>query len=272
MACVPCDSAATFVTLPGGRFTGTTAGGGSNQGSCGGGAAPESIFKLELFAKSDLFVTTHGTGFNTVLYLRRGGCCGAEVACNDDADGHTTSVISPRGLDPGTYYVFVDGAGSDDAGPFTVDIYARPPRRIAAEACGSATRIGSGALAGNTCGFQDDYSPLAGCTSALGGSNGLDQVFYFVLDQATDVTFSTCENTCIDTVLYVRDVCNVGSSQRACDDDSCRASGACQPAGNQVQSLLTTTLAAGVHYLVLDTFSAAQVPCGDFTINATGIP
>src|SRR4249920_2111763 len=25
VACVPCDSAATFVTLPGGRFTGTTA-------------------------------------------------------------------------------------------------------------------------------------------------------------------------------------------------------------------------------------------------------
>ena len=39
-----------------------------------------------------------------------------------------------------------------------------------------------------------------------------------------------------------------------------------------VQSNLTDQLAAGVHYLFLDTFAAAQVPCGDFTITATGIP
>jgi len=48
--------------------------------------------------------------------------------------------------------------------------------------------------------------------------------------------------------------------------------GACQPAGNSVQSNLGTTLAAGVHYLFLDTFAAAQGLCGDFTITATGIP
>ena len=104
------------------------------------------------------------------------------------------------------------------------------------------------------------------------GANGLDQVYYFVLDQKTSVTFSTCDNTCIDTVLYVRDVCSQAGAQNVCDDDSCRATGACQPEGNMVQSNLTTTLTEGVHYLFLDTFAAAQVPCGDFTITSTGIP
>ncbi len=271
LACEPCDSAATFVTLPGGRFTGTTSGASTNQGSCGGGDAPEAVYKLELTTKSDLFVATHGTGFNTVLYVRD-GCCGPEIACNDDADAHSTSAISQRGLDPGTYYIYVDGATSGDAGAFTVDIYAMPAATNAAETCGNPLPLAAGATTGNTCGFQDDYSPPDGCSMAVAGANGLDQVYYFVLDQKTSVTFSTCDNTCIDTVLYVRDVCNENSAQTVCDDDSCRASGACQPDGNTVQSHIATTLAAGIHYLFLDTFAAAQVPCGDFTITATGIP
>jgi len=81
LACGPCDSAATFITLPGGRFKGTTAAGsaGENQGSCGGASAPESVFKIELFTTSDLFITTHGTQFDTVVYLRQGACSGAEA-------------------------------------------------------------------------------------------------------------------------------------------------------------------------------------------------
>jgi len=99
LSCGACDSVATFVTLPGGRFTGTTSGDSAIQGTCGGGDAPEAVYKLVLSVKSDLFATTHGTGFNTVLYLRR-GCCGTEVACNDDADGRGTSMLAQRGWIP----------------------------------------------------------------------------------------------------------------------------------------------------------------------------
>ena len=271
-ACGACGPAARFVTLPGGRFTGTTAGDSASAGSCGGDDAPEAVFKLELSASSDLFVTTHGTGFDTVVYLRRGACCGDEIDCNDDADGRGTSVLAARGLAPGTYYITVDGASDGDAGDFTVDIYATPASTNLAEACGSPIRIGSDPVTGNTCGYQDDYGPLPGCSTALSGTNGLDQVYYFVLDEPGDVRFSTCNDTCIDTVLYVRDVCNDSSSQRACDDDSCRASGSCLPDGNQVQSRVSATLGAGVHYLVLDTYAASQIPCGAFTIAPNGVP
>ena len=87
-----------------------------------------------------------------------------------------------------------------------------------------------------------------------------------------DVIFSQGDPS--DTVLYLREVCSdgSGSSVRACDDDDCRASGSCQSAGNPVQSRVTATLDAGVHYLVLDTFAAAQVPCGAFTITPAGVP
>ena len=160
LACGACDSVARFVTLPGGRFMGTTSGDSANEGTCGGSGAPEAVFKIVLNDKSDLFVTTHGTGFDTVLYLRN-GCCGPEVACNDDADGRKTSVLSQRGLVPGTYYIYVDGATSADAGPFTVDIYATPAAVNPGEACGNPLPIAAGATPGNTCGFQDDYSPPA---------------------------------------------------------------------------------------------------------------
>jgi hypothetical protein len=276
LACGTCDSAATFITLPGGRFKGTTATGsaGDNHGSCGGDGAPESVFKIELFSASDLFITTHGTQFDTVVYLRRGCCAGDEVACNDDADGLGTSVIAERALAAGTYYIFVDGAADVEAGDFTLDVYATPMAEHAAEACGRPERIAAGEVTGNTCGAHDDYSPPRGCSSAVSGPNGLDQVYYFVLDQPGNVTFSTCDNTCIDSVLYLREVCSDGSgaSSRGCDDDDCRASGACQPAASQVQSRVTATLNAGVHYLVLDTFAAAQSGCGAFTITPSGVP
>jgi hypothetical protein len=271
LACGACDGMiTTFVKVPGGRFMGMTSGASANEGTCGGGSAPETVFKLVLDSKSDLFVTTHGTGFNTVLYLRD-GCCGRELACNDDAGGRDTSVLSQRGLLPGTYYIYVDGATSADVGSFTVDIYMTPAGANPGEACGTPLPIAAGATPGNTCGFQDDYSPPTGCSNPA-GANGLDQVYYFVLDQKSSETFSTCDSTCIDTVLYLRDVCSEGGAPDECDDDSCRATGSCQPAGNMVQSNLATTLTAGVHYLFLDTFAAAQVPCGDFTITATGIP
>jgi hypothetical protein len=276
LACGPCDSTATFITLPGGRFKGTTAPGsaGNNRGSCGIGNAPESVFKIELFTTSDLFITTHGTEFDTVVYLRRGCCGGEEVACNDDADGRGSSVIAERALPAGTYYIYVDGAADNEAGDFTLDVYATPTASHAADACGRPERIADAEVSGNTCGAHDDYSPPGGCSSAVSGPNGLDQVYYFVLDEPGSVTFSTCNNTCIDTVLYLRDVCSDGGggSARGCDDDDCRAAGACQPASAQVQSRVTATLSAGVHYLVLDTFAAAQVPCGAFTITPSGVP
>jgi hypothetical protein len=278
LGCAPCDSAATFITLPGGRFTGSTvpspARPSENQGSCGGGAAPEAVFKIELFSTSDLFITTHGTGFDTVVYLRRGGCCGDEVACNDDADGRGTSVIAQRALAAGTYYIYVDGADRGEEGDFTLDVYATPMAAHTAEACGRPERISADPVTGDTCGAQDDYSPPGGCSSAVSGPNGLDQVYYFVLDAPGTVSFNTCTNTCIDTVLYLREVCSdgTGGSVRGCHDDDCRASGSCQPTNNQVQSRVSATLDAGVHYLVLDTFAAAQVACGAFTITPVGVP
>ena len=90
-----------------------------------------------LTQKSDVFVTTHGTAFDTVIYMRSGAAAAAEIACNDDADNRKTSVLTSRGLGPGTYYIFVDGANGGASGDFTVDIYATPATINATDNCGS---------------------------------------------------------------------------------------------------------------------------------------
>ena len=78
-------------------------------------------------------------------------------------------MLSQRGLVPGTYYIYVDGASSADAGPFTIDIYAMPAATNPGEACGIPLPIAAGATPGNTCGFQDDYSPPAGVQQRRAG-------------------------------------------------------------------------------------------------------
>jgi hypothetical protein len=260
-----CEGTAINVPLPGGRFTGSE-GAWANAGSCGGAAAPETAYRLVLTAASDVFVTTHGTGFDTVVYMRR-GCCGAELGCNDNADGRNTSVLAQTDVPPGVYYIFVDGATAAAAGAFTVDIYATPTSDHSADACGNPTRIANAPVAGNTCGYRHDYDPQQGCLNA---TSSYDAVYYFVLDTPSMVSFNTCAGTCIDSVLYVRDVCSVGSSQRLCADDSCDAPESCF--SNSHQTRLSGTLSAGVHYLVLDTYpDGPPVTCGAFTITPTGI-
>ncbi len=268
-----CDTNAVTVTLPGGRFTGTTSGSSSDHGSCGGDKAPEAVFKLVLTQKSDLFVTTHGTAFDTVIYLRSNTCCGAESACNNDADNRKTSVLTARGLGAGTYYVFVDGANGGASGDFTVDIYATPATINATDNCGSPARIANLPVTGTTCGMNDDFTPVMGCLVAPATTSG-DGVYYFVLDaNSTMVTFSTCTNTCIDTALYVRDVCTsaAATNQKSCNDNFCGpAVGSMCPLGPPVQSRTVATLGPGVHYLVVDSHAGGS--CGSFTVSPNGVP
>jgi len=270
-----CESSAVTVTLPGGRFTGTTSGSSTDRGTCGGNQAPEAVFKLVLTQKSDVFVTTHGTTFDTVIYMRN-GCCGSEVACNDDLDNRKTSVLTSRNLAAGTYFIFVDGANGGASGDFTVDIYANPTTINATDNCGSPARIANLPVTGTTCGMNDDFTPNMGCLVGPGATTSGDGVYYFVLDaNSTAITFSTCTNTCIDTVLYVRDVCTTASTQKSCNDNFCAPAVGSMCAGplNPVQSRTAATLGPGVHYLVVDSHSGgAASSCGSFTVTPTGVP
>jgi hypothetical protein len=113
-----------------GRPFGATTTSGSDKfvTSCGGtdagASGPDRVFKLSVTARSTVRVVVTAPAFDAAVALRKacadGGASDAELACEADADaGHRTTI--ERTLDPGTYWVVVDGQSPNDQGPFTIE-------------------------------------------------------------------------------------------------------------------------------------------------------
>jgi V8-like Glu-specific endopeptidase len=104
---IPGDSCATAETLSAGTTNASLAGFANNDlGSCGGGMGNDRVYSFSLNSRSQVQLTTSGT--DAVLYVRS-ACGGTELACNDDASAADPNPAIDITLDPGTYYVFVDG-------------------------------------------------------------------------------------------------------------------------------------------------------------------
>ncbi|HEV8325249.1 MAG TPA: hypothetical protein VG389_26800 [Myxococcota bacterium] len=104
----------------GGAASGFTSGGSAFTGSCGGGSSPEAVFWLDPPGPlGSLTVSTEGSLYDTVAYVRAGACgSGAEVGCADDGVG-PAAVLVLDAPPPGRLWVFVDGA-TGGAGPYIV--------------------------------------------------------------------------------------------------------------------------------------------------------
>lgn len=116
----------------GGTFRGDTTGFMDVERStrCGGAGAGEAVFRFTLTRPSRVELDTRGSSFDTVLYVRAGNCTiGRELACEDDSGGSRNAAITIPILYPGTYYVFVDGFTTGNAGPyvFNARITPEPP-------------------------------------------------------------------------------------------------------------------------------------------------
>jgi hypothetical protein len=111
--------------------SGTTVGGTTRAtGSCGGGGAPERVYIWTAPSAGPFTFTTRGSDFDTLVYLRDGGCDGRELACNDDVitGGSISSVVSATLAQGQTVAVVVDGFGTA-TGAFVLNIAAGPPER-----------------------------------------------------------------------------------------------------------------------------------------------
>jgi cysteine-rich repeat protein len=113
-----------------GSYAGTTlaASPSAENGSCTGGG-PEAVYKLVLASAADvsLRVAPDTADLDLGLYLRASPCAGgAEIACADSNVGGYGEALDLPALPAGTYYVVVDGFSATDAGPFGLEIGARP--------------------------------------------------------------------------------------------------------------------------------------------------
>ena len=123
-----CDNAPDMVIVgpEGGRFDFNLVNQPDNypSGQCGGGfdgePASEQVFAIIVARPGRLSAEIVAADYDPLIFLR-GECDnpGAEIACNDDFNGLLSRVEA--NVQPGTYYLFVEGFGGD-RGPGTVAI------------------------------------------------------------------------------------------------------------------------------------------------------
>lgn len=129
------DDCSDPVTIPetGGQFQGNTANATAQYpGSCdqGGGTpegAPEQMLRLELSAKRRVVLDMRGSTFRTMLDLREGpNCPGSAMVSSCSVGYYQQRSYLDRTLDPGVYFVQIDGLAGD-SGPWFLDVFVVDP-------------------------------------------------------------------------------------------------------------------------------------------------
>ena len=245
-ACLPepgtCDRP---LALALGAVDGVTAGVGAQAGICGGDAAPEQVFEFVPDAAGPVCFETTGSGFDTVLHARTGGCDGAEAACSDDGAhaGGLQSDITVDGVVGQAITVIVDGY-DNRSGPFTLTASSGACGGDPLGPCDGIAVVALGQQMGTTVGAGADDE--GGCGETAGSP---EVAFRFTAAQAGPICARTA-GSAFDTVLYVRTVCDDPDSEVGCNDDV--------PAVGDTTSAVTVQAAAGVaYYVFVDGYDSA---------------
>ncbi|MCC7537443.1 MAG: putative metal-binding motif-containing protein [Deltaproteobacteria bacterium] len=126
------DTCETAFDVPptGGAFSGNTSTLANDYTwACGAsGASNDAVFRLDLASSRRVVLTTEGSTYDTVLGIRREPCAGpgGEVVCRDDG-GFMMADTLDQTLDPGTWFVVVDGFGSAMSGAYLLDVMLMDP-------------------------------------------------------------------------------------------------------------------------------------------------
>jgi len=163
-----------------------------STGSCGGETAKDVTFQWTAPEAGRFEFTTSGSDFDTLLYVRDGGCAGPELACNDDTGG-VTSTVSLQLAAAQTVFVTVDGYDADGGYVLSID-------RSECRFTDLGSRLGGTVLQADSLGAPNNHS--GSCGGALGG----EVVARWTAPAEGEYRFST-EGTAddVDTVLYLLD-------------------------------------------------------------------
>jgi hypothetical protein len=227
--------------LAAGTVNGQTRGGESeHEGSCANTNAPEVVYKLEVPVRQR--VTLHvEPRFDAVLYIRKDDCTDsdAEVGCNDDAPNARDSRIDTV-LEAGTYYVIVDGYGTE-SGAFKLNVAMSSVPSLA-EHCQNARPLAFGGrpATGTLTGGFDAFHASCGDTSP-----GPDVPFRMQVPQRSRVRV-VHHGADFMPVVHVRAQCTDESSEIACTATGMTADDAA----------FVGVLAAGTYTVVADATEA----------------
>ena len=275
------------IPAAGGVMTGTTSGASAVQGTCGVSApSPEIVYQWTPAASGTASVSTCSTTvtrYDTIVYLRNGGCTGTELACNDDTTGcftaepndHHGSRITPAVTAGQTYFIVVDGYGGAH-GDFALTVVppngggatpppaapTRTPTRTPTPTA-AATPVASVCSAprvvpadgGTLTGVTSGGSTLAGTCAT--SQNSPEQVFQWTPSRSGTATIATCGSaTTFDTVVYLRrDDCQTGA-QLACNDDTAGCTTG-EPNDHHGSTFTAAVSAGTTYFIVVDGYNGA---------------
>lgn len=213
--------------------------------SCSADAAfnPDVYYTFTLTAPHDVRVTV-GTPTTSSLVPAVGitTTCGASTGARGCGTGG--GQFTARALQPGTYFVVVDGDGTD-TGEFTLDLALLPPTAVPTnDTCAMATPLAVNASQSIDVNLLTaDYTP-----TCAGSAAGGDAVYTFTTTQAQKVTLTATSVNGSDGVLSLRGAaCAMASSEVQCSDES---------GGGSDEILIEKNLPAGTYFVVLTAYRA----------------
>ncbi len=217
------------------------------QGSCAAGDAPEQVYRVTLDRRTQLSAVLQ-SGFDGALYLsRRCGDPSAELVCNDDSPDTTRSQIDAT-LDPGDYYLVVDGYGNE-AGEYDLVVQLSELQSASAICSEAQTLVVGQPVSGTTLGVPNYFQ-----ATCAGGAQSGDRVYR--LDVPARSRYRVRQQSDHDGAVYLRRACDDPTTELACNDDF----------HDQRHSLLSGVLDSGRYFVFSDGYATGQ--SGNFTITA----
>jgi hypothetical protein len=182
-----------------------------NAGSCSPSDSRELVYQLDVARRQRVILEVEAR-FDSVLYIRKDDCgdTNAEVDCNDDGPDRTHSRIE-RVLEPGTYFVFVDGYGQE-SGTFKMSVTLSDVLALA-EMCRKAPALPSGVLqTATTVGMADDAQATCG-----NGAPGADAAWRAEIPARSRVRIVEHSDE-MAPILHVRRACADEQSELSCGE------------------------------------------------------
>jgi hypothetical protein len=210
-----------------------------SAGTCGGQGAPDVTYRVDLTSRTRVRATfPPGGEFQPIVYIQ--STCGAaasEVACTS-AEGTPLD----QTLQPGTYFITVDGAGANAFGAASVTLQMDDLGALET-ACRSAPLLRPGTqVSANTSTSSDRFQ--ATCAA---GARSPDQIYRLVVRRRSMVRIAS-EQADFDGALYLRRDCMDAVTELGCNDD----------AGDNRHSIIETVLEPGTYFVFVDGFAEAN--------------
>ncbi len=193
----------------------TTHGEANNSGSCGAGDSSEVVYALTATTRTRASFDVEAD-FDSVLYIRKDNCTepSAEVECNDDSSDRQHSHIDTV-LDPGKYFVFVDGYGHE-GGDFKLTVSLAEAQAMV-DRCQRAPRLGDGVTVMAPLSTSNDAQATCG-----GGAPGPDAAWRAEIPALARVRVIEHSDDAVP-VVHLRRACADAQSEVACGESGAAA-------------------------------------------------